>query len=394
MKRFILHVGLHKTATSSIQETLACNQGELIAQGLYYPIFEEINNAIIINHSIPFYSVYCEHPELYPVNILNGDSNNIVSVNENYLRQIDDVLESDLNVIISGEDISSLHTEGLRALRDKVISSGFSLEVLCSVRRPYSYTCSALQEELKGGTLLLSDIKMVPSSYKVQKLKDFFGETVTFFNFEESCEGNGPIIYFLNKIGIKNTDSLKVINSNEGFGNISTRALAHLNQDFIIIKEGKLNPNARNRFTRPVDDEKFLLTEDEFAMISHDLKEENDKLKKLLGATFIDKEYRLARPIQLDKETAFSVYNEYAEPHTSLSLLRFIDENSSFSLFELSEFFNENADVLRDIAFVLEDKELTLALQCMKKAEAVRPNGPTILKKIEEYEQKMRDANK
>ncbi len=392
MKRFILHVGLHKTATSSIQETFACNQEALSKQGFYYPIFESDSNKRIINHSVPFYSVYCEQPELYPVNILNGDSTNIASVNENYLRQIDEVLQSDMNVIISGEDISSLDVDGLGAIKKKVISSGFSLEVFCSVRRPYSYTCSALQEQLKGGTLLLTDIEMVPSSYKVKKLKEFFDEDANFFNFEESCKGSGPVINFLHYLGIKDVEPLKIINSNEGFGNVSTRALAHLNQEFIIIKEGKLNPKRRNRFTRPVDGEKFLLTENEFSKISSALKDENNKLEKLLGVGFVDKEYKLSKQIHLDKETALKVYNEYAEPHTSISLLSFINDNSSFPLFEFSEFFNDNADVLRDIATVLEDRELILALKCMKKAEAIRPNGPTILKKIEQYEQRLRSV--
>ena len=71
MKRFILHVGFHKTATSSIQQTLALNLDQLAEQGYRYPIFE-YNGLKITNHSIPFYSTYCKEPQKYNMNIMNG----------------------------------------------------------------------------------------------------------------------------------------------------------------------------------------------------------------------------------------------------------------------------------------------------------------------------------
>ena len=63
IKEIILHVGLHKTATASIQRTLYLNDELLKKKDYLYP------KCWPYNHSIPIYSAFCDHPENYHINI-------------------------------------------------------------------------------------------------------------------------------------------------------------------------------------------------------------------------------------------------------------------------------------------------------------------------------------
>lgn len=79
MKKLYLHMGFHKTGTSSFQETCKKNVGFLKAQGLLYPLFNSghIGMEDISNHSIPIYSMFCEDPGRYHINVKHQVGNRI-----------------------------------------------------------------------------------------------------------------------------------------------------------------------------------------------------------------------------------------------------------------------------------------------------------------------------
>ncbi|GHA39847.1 hypothetical protein ACFFLZ_00620 [Photobacterium aphoticum] len=385
MKRFILHVGFHKTATSSIQQTLASNQEELLKQGFYYPLFEN-NDSKVINHSIPFYSAFCENPEKYHINIRQGGD--IVQINRNYLKQFEEILKIERNVIISGEDISVLPKYSLVKIREKIIASGFKLEVYCSVRRPYSLLCSDISEIVKSG---ISSIEQVtyPNRVKVvHKLKDVFEEEITFFSFEKDCNQGNPVEVFIERLGIKCSD-FTLTKSNEGLGNLSTRALSNLNKNFPIIKDGAINPNGRCFFYTSIDNEKFLLTQQEFQRFKKDVDKENEDYGFLLGADFQDKSIEYSQELRISIDMAVKIYQDYAQSHTSHALLKFIAKYASFPLHYLAEHFPENVEVLRDLALVLEDVNINKSYELMLCARNLRPRGPLINSKISYYESKL-----
>ena len=150
MKKLILHVGFHKTATSSIQHTLTENTQVLDECGYIYPLFYN-NERRILNHSISIYSAFCENPASYHINIRNGDLERLDDLNKSYMLQLSGFLKLDKNIILSGEDISTLSYDSLLNLKKFILSYGFKLEVFCSVRKAYSLTCSELQEQIKNG---------------------------------------------------------------------------------------------------------------------------------------------------------------------------------------------------------------------------------------------------
>ena len=109
-KTCYIHFGLHKTASTSFQESCANNTKILEDNGIYYPIFlcRQANKLKITNHSIPIFSMCVHNPSEYHVNKRWGISDKIEAVNSSYKRQLEAHLGSAKNLLFSGEDISML----------------------------------------------------------------------------------------------------------------------------------------------------------------------------------------------------------------------------------------------------------------------------------------------
>ena len=113
-REIILHAGLHKTGTTSIQQTL----------------YDDFNNRILekldilypknwpANHSYPVYSAFCDKPEEYRGNILFSSGlskEKIDEMNKTNLKNLEEEVQRRRcsKIVISGEDISFLKKENL-----------------------------------------------------------------------------------------------------------------------------------------------------------------------------------------------------------------------------------------------------------------------------------------
>src|SRR5689334_22540831 len=117
----ILHVGLHKTGTSSIQETLFSEKNNQLLEKKDY-IYPK---SWYSNHSIPIYSAFCDDPEGYYENSRKGYSiAEIKTINEQYFEGLETELaeREQSKLIISGEDISLLSVVNLNAFKTYLIS--------------------------------------------------------------------------------------------------------------------------------------------------------------------------------------------------------------------------------------------------------------------------------
>ncbi len=70
ISEIFLHVGLHKTATSSIQDTLFLRKNsEFLEDNDYlYPKYLSADHSLL-------YSNFCDHPEKWRTNIIRGYDN-------------------------------------------------------------------------------------------------------------------------------------------------------------------------------------------------------------------------------------------------------------------------------------------------------------------------------
>ena len=66
LRTVILHIGIHKTGTSSIQDAFAGGRAALRAAGILYPA------SLPANHSHFLYNAFSAAPERYHANIAHG----------------------------------------------------------------------------------------------------------------------------------------------------------------------------------------------------------------------------------------------------------------------------------------------------------------------------------
>ena len=160
IKTVFLHIGGHKTGSTSIQESLGKLRDVLISHGCLYPLFE-IEGTTINNHSIPFFSMFAKNAESYHPNISRGydSADKVQLLNENYRKQLTGQLDrfDGENLIISGEDISVLDSESIGRLKDylfEVTNTDIAIKVILFCRNPITYARSHIQEIVKGGLVL------------------------------------------------------------------------------------------------------------------------------------------------------------------------------------------------------------------------------------------------
>ena len=157
MKTCYLHLGLHKTASSSFQQTCAANIARLQQERLHYPIFScpsaKPSRLKISNHSVPLRSLYEQNPAEYHIN-KRWKIKDIENVNRQYQMQWDQSLDSDSSLIISGEGISLLPVAALERLMSAITSKGFAIQAMALVRSPLDYAHSIAQQLIRGGQYL------------------------------------------------------------------------------------------------------------------------------------------------------------------------------------------------------------------------------------------------
>lgn len=302
MKQIILHVGLHKTATSSIQNTMAGNRKLLQNHhGLHYPIFF-YGKKSIANHSIPFYSAFCERPEAYHMNIRwQAD---VEKANADYISQIKNAINSFDAVVFSGEDISSLSLRSLEKLKLFLEKNDCSIRIICYVRTPYSFLCSSIQEKIKGGFESLKKISVPKTSNQILKLNKVF-ESVEYYAFQSTLKHhNGPVGFFLDLIGVKKQEKIDFRVANEGLDNISARIINFYNSVHPSIVNGVLNPDRRDptHITTKLNSNgnKFFLTCSELELIKRELEEENKVFKNILGDWYCDDSFPVSEKVSFD----------------------------------------------------------------------------------------------
>jgi len=262
----ILHVGLHKTGTTSIQQTLFSDENNklLEKQNYLYPKYWPSN------HSIPVYSIFCNHPEKYHINIKNKYSNSkIKDINERYLERLEtEIVEREQSkLIISGEDISNLTFDNLNRLKEyftSVFVYKDKIRVIIYIRNPLLWSISAIQEKIKAGMHYESTLKEMENIVRkfpgnlVEKYIQVFGrEAIEIYTFEEAVAHEfGPVGHFLSILGFTRgeIEKFSMVKSNKSISLVAGDILSFINEKMPMIKDGKLNLKRFNGDSVPIFD--------------------------------------------------------------------------------------------------------------------------------------------
>lgn len=222
MAKIFLHIGLHKTGSTAIQSAF---NGLNTPSKCYADLGFE-------NHSIPIYTAFSGKHQEY--GIWRRSSLTYAAVEQKQqecLAKLDMFLrkEKHKDIIISGEDISVISAPMLKNLYQALTVNTSDVNVLAYVRDPVSFIASALQEEIKNGSI--SKIPSRPNyRAKLEKfLKQFGEENVIIREYNRDKLPNGDVVEdFGDFVGVKAPH--KAFQDNKSLSTEAVRVVYQLNQ--------------------------------------------------------------------------------------------------------------------------------------------------------------------
>ena len=287
----ILHVGLHKTASTSFQETCKHNQDLLKVKGFNYPdLFGPKGGSRTANHSIALFNIFSKSREAYHVNA--GKEIAIIEKDLLIYRQtlLLELLNKN-NLILSGEDVSDLKIDEQKALAIYLSSFSRKLKTFAVIRSPYSLHCSAFAGMINNGRVL-KPTNFLSQKTKIKKLLVNFArarniDRITLIPFSTITKSpQGPVKFLLEAMGVNGLDELIVKQANEGLSNDQIRNQLNLN-----LKKPRIDARGINQEWQrvpKVEGTKFLLSKKELDSIMPQVLEENRWFEANLGKEFCD----------------------------------------------------------------------------------------------------------
>ncbi|WP_172332629.1 hypothetical protein [Mangrovicoccus sp. HB161399] len=225
--RLVIHAGMHKTGSSSIQETFY----KLNRPEVKYAPFERKNHGSI------FEALTSENPsDHFAFRQIGLGANDVESYCYEKRRQFDDFLGSNASIgIFSAEHLSAPLKFGQLEKFKKIIEArGVDLDVIIYVRPPHSFMESAFQQRVKGSNFNRFDLRNLWPKYRkrVEALDVAFGRgRVTVRAFEPWNFPSGCIVRdFSEFVGVSLRDD-EVRRENDGISAEAT-ALLYIQRKF------------------------------------------------------------------------------------------------------------------------------------------------------------------
>lgn len=201
MKTVFLHIGIHKTGTTTVQSALKRANWSKTAH-VRSVSFEEAN------HSIPMYTIFSNNRCDYHIWKNSGKSNDYVTtMASKYLQILTDDLNDDSvsTLVISGEDMSLLETAEQEELCAFFTSRNCSVQVIALTRDPFALALSMNLERIKNGA---KGFERFTANYN-QRLQGFINHVgisnVRVFSYED-CAESGLIEHFSKLINVPLAD--------------------------------------------------------------------------------------------------------------------------------------------------------------------------------------------
>jgi hypothetical protein len=232
-KTAYVHIGMHKTGTTSIQQTLARHRAMLReSYGVVYP-------AVSSNHSIPLFSLFCDAPAEYSGNIIAGATSkeDIATRNQDFA----DRLKADLDaggetLVLSGEDLGLLTRPGVHRLKKWLSGHAESIRILAYVREPVAWATSHAQQQVRQGKVLETLLQgaLVPRFRRrlTPWMVAFGKENVSVSDFDVARAGPAGLVgHFTDQLGLPESvhETLVQKRSNESLSAEAVTLMSALN---------------------------------------------------------------------------------------------------------------------------------------------------------------------
>ncbi|WP_458735149.1 hypothetical protein [Zobellella taiwanensis] len=381
MRTIYLHVGPYKTGSSSIQKTFFKHRKLLIEK------FNLLYLGYHYDHGPSFRNLFHSEPEKLHNNELRGLSKESIEIENKRLKKAisDDIKNHpDSDIIISGEHISDLSYNELLNLKTFLSTYSKDIRIAYLFRDPYNLIKSDLQEAIKNGRATISDWDF---DYIIRRYEetpnDFisvFGEAACkFYNFESLISSNVGFVKEFAKefISINLPESINEITANRSSSNASFYFMNCLNKVQPSVVNGQKNKKRSMVLQKSIRNLKGNKINFQ-AQLSNDFTQRLNKAVK--HACFLSNaNYDKVEVSSYDGKIEFEEYE----------LVNFISDLNT-QLIEIENEKKSKADDIRDVAISYESTDLELAYKLMKIAKDLKPDGPFISKKLDEYHIKIK----
>jgi len=232
-----LHIGIHKTGTSSIQATLAANRKKLLSENIVFP------ESLPSNHSHFFYDAFAREPERYHANRRhNLGRDEIHARSEEDLQRLAREFggQRGKTIVFSAEDACVLDAAEVVNMAQviKAVVPQPTFRVLVYTRNPVHYVASAVQENVKGNGLTMGRAKAIHiggSRGRYQAIQEryaavFGAGAIVMRAFETAIDAPGGLVGdVLAQMGADGL-ALEQVRANEGVADEVVRFLSSLHE--------------------------------------------------------------------------------------------------------------------------------------------------------------------
>jgi hypothetical protein len=224
IEKAILHIGLHKTGSSSIQESLkGYDDGTSFYADLDW-----------INHSIPLYTGFSQECHQYHIWTKRGYSiENIQEIKNQALNKLEKQLSrpNRNTIIFSGEDLSRLSQDDANTLVAFMRKRCRHIIAIAYVRDPLDYAASAVQEFIKAGCKQIPNLISQDIETRINIWEQALGAENTYIRlFDREALTNGCVVQDFCKVTGLDFKKIKVKRRNESLRGPAIKVLFHLNQ--------------------------------------------------------------------------------------------------------------------------------------------------------------------
>ncbi|MGI9287512.1 MAG: hypothetical protein ACR2P1_19165 [Pseudomonadales bacterium] len=188
-QRVVVHAGLHKTGTTSIQDSCYRHRDLLLEHGIAYPVFT-FRERNFFNHSDPLAAVFCRSLGMggFPRRLnIEGNAEEAISVFSGQLQQ---VLEEPAGetLLLSAELVCDFSKKDMLALRRYLEKHAGKVQVIAFVRSPTSSLESILQQRSVSGRPAdpASLVGLVTARY--HRLLAAFSDVLKIFNYHDAVD--------------------------------------------------------------------------------------------------------------------------------------------------------------------------------------------------------------
>lgn len=288
MKDLILHLGLQKTGSTSIQETLLYNPEVLARAGYEYARVDWPDLKRNSNHSFPFIVAFSDGWQDNAEIRRRGWT--AEGLKPHFQAAIARALDRPANLIFSGEDITEIGGAGLSAFAGLAAARGFAIRPFMLVRSPLEFITSMTQTRIRHGAAY--QVFAVGRSRRIEPCLRLWPGMACLPFAEAARHPQGPIGLFLDHCGLPQASAFNLIRQNESLSEFATRIIGHVNAAVPLFKSGGVNPARAYLDTEPlarIPGPKFRLTRSEFLEVRGLVQSENERLAGLLGPDFCDR---------------------------------------------------------------------------------------------------------